>query len=1433
MKKKLYLFLFLAALFTSTSVFAQDITTGLQLHYTFENVTGTNVPDASGHNLAATLMGAATLAEGKNGQAVIMTENTDFVQLPNGFASTLTDYTVSCWVKLNTIVYWGRIFDFGSGTGTNMFLAPQDGSPYYAIKPDDATGEQSVKATSFIEANKWQHVAVTCKFDAASGMGVLKIYINGELAGEKDSVTTTPSALGSTTQNYIGKSQYDDPSINGKIDDFRVYSRALTAEDIAEMTSIPVALKTAYDALGFGDLDLTKVENNLTLPTIANDGVTISWESTDTATISTLGIVTRPEKFKVGVTLTAKLTITIGGVTSMIEKVFNIIVLPLSDPSEIVALWDFSDGTITTAEDGTITVKEESPNGFVATCLGGAQMVTIGKEQLFNVLSIGESGQYFDFGTSIGEAIYGLTDYTVSIYYRKDSTGGLTQFTGFGQPLFGFSNTLLMGSEAIGGLYFEPLRGRLVNTPDNFGAEGTNNVGVGEGVVPVGTWHNITYSQTAGVGVLYIDGVQSATGAMKAPAITLKKPGKTGTIYNSIGRPFYSGDPWLTNTMIYGFRLYSVGLSVDDLADVLNIQNTINDLNSAFAATDYDVVLYVKLKALLEKAKTAALSNYTPAMTAFNAAINAGQAAYDGKTPTTEGNAALQAAIDAYNLAIVPWNELGLLLKTTPATVALGFPGLPELNIAIAAAQAAYDAPLVTNETIVTLKAAIATYMKTQPASASSPLDYTWAITNPSFEQGNGGVLDTTSFRDGNPNGNGSYQYPKGWTLYLNHSSNCNAVHITNAPSDGARAFETWAGTINEFNVYQDIDLPAGKYILSAQMRTNAGAPYSQHIHAITAEGVTVDSSPLDAAKVITGSGWNSLNNWQTMYVKFSTAGGKTRVAFHANGFMQFDNMRLAYYGPDSPAKANFTSKIINPGFEGAQTAGVDSTSIKAKGGNFYTPEGWNAYCNIDTTSGWANVTRFTDAASVSEGTRAFETWSENGKIKEFRLTQKVTAPASGYYKLTADLRCDGSSPSPVDTIIKYDGRLFVKVDNFANKYSTKLGEQQGLITGPGWNAKTAWRTLSVVFEAGVGELISFGAVSSSFMQMDNFTLTYYATADPNSIPPVKKVGYYTLQKTMDAAAATVQNDPIYRMLAVDPALEVTLNVVTDNTAASPVDMTPYDVVIVQESFGGGDKILTPAGPLALAKFTKPTLFNKSYAYKTGRALTAGGSATGAETEGVFTITVDATKQSNQLFNGITFTGDQAALFTIGATDAGSGDGTKNKALNFATGVTGVDGTLLAAPTGSTPSISFNDIPAGTTIGDQLTQARIITFGMNFGAMCRENGINITNENYTLWRNAVYILAGLEVPTTLVGTKNVSVAPAFEVYPNPATNYINIKGLNEMSTVRVFNAIGQQVMSVKADSDVMSIDVTRYSQGIYLLQVESNGKAVTSKFIKK
>jgi hypothetical protein len=1090
MKKKLYLFLISAALFASSSLRA-DLTSNLLLHYTFDNVTGGVVPDATGHGLDGMLMGGAVTGTGfgTSGNSISLTNAADYVQLPADVTTTLTDYTVACWVNLATLNYWGRIFDFGNGTATNMFLCPQDGSPYYAIKQRDVVegvaggGEESVKSNTAIKVNTWTHVAITCKFNETTGLGTMIMYINGSPVASKATTTISPASMGTTQMNYIGKSQYGaDPTINGLIDDFRIYGRALTMEEVMNLKGVPASLITEYKNLAIAG-DLTAVSGNLTLPTpSAGSNVTIAWTSTDSALVSPTGVVTQPAKFKAAATLTAILTITVDGVKTVLNKSFDIMVAPIAEPGETVALWNFADADITNNTDGTISVKEQSDNGYVGKCLGGAQILKIGKDKQFNVLSIKNSGQYFDFGTPIGEAVYGLTDYTVSVFYRRDTTIDHIQYiNSYGQPLYGFSNTLNMANEAIGGMYYEPYRSRHVCTPNNYGSEGTNMVGTNT-KTPLGTWHNVCYSQIAGVGHLYFDGVEVSSATMQSPAITLKKSGKTGTIYNSIGRPVYNTDPWLTNTLIYGFNMYSVGLTVDDLPTILNISGTIADLDAAITATTYDVYTYADLAAALATAKTAKASGYTPGLIALNLSLDSAQTAYDAKTPTKQIVTNLNAAVTVYNSVQATWIELGKLIPTTNAQVALGYPGLPAFQTAITAAQTAYNNYAVTAQTIADLNAAIKAYLLTKPASLTKPMDYTFNIINPSFELGTGGTRDPLSVDPG-----GSYNYPKGWTVYLNHSGWCNAAFITDFPSDGTKCFETWAATITEFDVYQSVDLPAGNYILSAQIRTNATGTMTQHIYARTADQNFVSGVLKDT---LIGN-WNGLTNWQTVYCVFSTTGGPTRIGFNSNGFMQFDNMKLTYTGADVPAKVNLTNYIVNPSFEEGTTAGVDASSIKAAGGSYQTPNGWTAYCNVKPTSGWCSVSSIT--GGIVNGTKAFETWCDS--IISFKMSQKIVAPASGYYTLTADARCDASSPNRND-VYKYDARVFATPTKFPTKVSAKLGQQVVDVSGT-WNSTAAWRTLSVNFQANVGDTVNIGIQSASFMQFDNFTLTYLAAANP------------------------------------------------------------------------------------------------------------------------------------------------------------------------------------------------------------------------------------------------------------------------------------------------------------------------------------------------
>lgn len=69
-----------------------------------------------------------------------------------------------------------------------------------------------------------------------------------------------------------------------------------------------------------------------------------------------------------------------------------------------------------------------------------------------------------------------------------------------------------------------------------------------------------------------------------------------------------------------------------------------------------------------------------------------------------------------------------------------------------------------------------------------------------------------------------------------------------------------------------------------------------------------------------------------------------------------------------------------------------------------------------------------------------------------------------------------------------------------------------------------------------------------------------------------KKVAYITFVKTMDAAATTVNNDPIIQVLSADPNLTVTVKALTAVAATDVIsDLADYDVIIVQESFSSSE----------------------------------------------------------------------------------------------------------------------------------------------------------------------------------------------------------------------------------------------------------------------
>ncbi|CAM1345029.1 GEVED domain-containing protein [Tenacibaculum amylolyticum] len=74
-----------------------------------------------------------------------------------------------------------------------------------------------------------------------------------------------------------------------------------------------------------------------------------------------------------------------------------------------------------------------------------------------------------------------------------------------------------------------------------------------------------------------------------------------------------------------------------------------------------------------------------------------------------------------------------------------------------------------------------------------------------------------------------------------------------------------------------------------------------------------------------------------------------------------------------------------------------------------------------------------------------------------------------------------------------------------------------------------------------------------------------------------------------------------------------------------------------------------------------------------------------------------------------------------------------------------------------------------------------------------------------------------------------------KLYPNPATNHLNIEVLNgDFSEITIYSIIGEIVYSSKEKVNTKStIDVSQFATGPYFVKFISNGKAVTKRFIKK
>lgn len=208
-------------------------------YWPMDEARGNAVVDVWAGNDAEKFVGDWTDGMAEGGIHLLGTASS-YLQFPKGFLRSLADFSIAVWVKPGSLEGWARVWDFGRGTEFNMFLtasAEGDNRSFrFAIKAGGP--EEQINTAQVLKPGEWAHLTVT----RAGSRGVM--YLNGVEVGRNNNMTLFPSDLGLTDQNYIGKSQWPDPMFNGVVDELRIFSKALSPDEVLELTNLAVSHKS-------------------------------------------------------------------------------------------------------------------------------------------------------------------------------------------------------------------------------------------------------------------------------------------------------------------------------------------------------------------------------------------------------------------------------------------------------------------------------------------------------------------------------------------------------------------------------------------------------------------------------------------------------------------------------------------------------------------------------------------------------------------------------------------------------------------------------------------------------------------------------------------------------------------------------------------------------------------------------------------------------------------------------------------------------------------------------------------------------------------------------------------------------------------------------------------------------------------------------------
>lgn len=286
---------------------------GLEGYWSFDEGNGTKSTDASGNADVGTMtnMEATDWVYGQKDEALEFDGLNEYVDLGSAISNISGDaaFTMCAWVNTASVSVAQAIVSTGNASvALNAAALFINSSSNGSFSLEFAGGNSATSATGVLSAGAWYHLCGTKTSGAIDTTTTL--YVNGQSVPISAASSNTPSIA--TTDGSIGQFISSGSYFNGKIDDVRVYSRALSADEISTLYNAKsgklatsrnqyitngllllysfdgadVLSETVYDRSGQGNNGLTQNFSTTTTPIAGQIGQGFYFDGTNTSVTS-------------------------------------------------------------------------------------------------------------------------------------------------------------------------------------------------------------------------------------------------------------------------------------------------------------------------------------------------------------------------------------------------------------------------------------------------------------------------------------------------------------------------------------------------------------------------------------------------------------------------------------------------------------------------------------------------------------------------------------------------------------------------------------------------------------------------------------------------------------------------------------------------------------------------------------------------------------------------------------------------------------------------------------------------------------------------------------------------------------------------------------------------------------------------------------------